>query len=86
MHTYIRTYILTNIHIIIYISISLISDIDKIHSGIGDKFAILVQWVATFFAGFAIGFSRDWRLTLFLIAVTPLLAIAAAGFSKVSKF
>ena len=61
------------------------SDIDKIHDGIGDKLAILVQWVVTFFAGFIIGFVRDWRLTLFLLgAVTPFLVVSAAAFSKVS--
>ena len=60
------------------------SDIDKIHDGIGDKLAILVQWVVTFFAGFVIGFVRDWRLSLFLLfAVTPPLAIVAGIFSKV---
>ncbi len=42
-----------------------------------------MQWIATFFAGFAIGFAREWRLTLFLIAVTPILAIVAGVFSKV---
>lgn len=64
---------------------SLLSDIDKIHAGIGDKFAILIQWIATFFAGFVIGFVREWRMTLFLIAVTPFLAIVTAIFSKVYK-
>ena len=59
------------------------SDINKIHEGIGDKFAILIQWIATFFAGFAIGFARDWRMTLFLLGVTPFLAIVAGVFSKV---
>lgn len=59
------------------------SDIDKIHAGIGDKFAILIQWLATFLAGFVIGFVREWRMTLFLIAVTPFLAVVTAIFSKV---
>ena len=61
------------------------SDINKIHDGIGDKFAILVQWVATFFGGFIIGFVRDWRLTLFLFGITPILAFVGAIFSKVSQ-
>ena len=51
------------------------SDLDKVLSGIGDKFALLFQWLSTFFTGFIIGFVRDWRLTLLLVAFTPLLAI-----------
>ena len=36
-------------------------------------------------AGFAIGFAREWRLTLFLLAFTPLLAISGAFFGKLSS-
>ena len=61
------------------------SDIEKIHDGIGDKLAILIQWVATFFAGFAIGFSQEWRLTLFMLGVTPFIAILTTIFAKVSE-
>ena len=60
------------------------SDINKISAGIGDKLAILIQWVATFVAGFAIGFARDWRMTLFLLAFTPLLAISGAVFGTLT--
>ena len=62
-----------------------ISDVDKIHGGIGDKLTILVQWVTTFFAGFVIGFIRGWELTLVLIAVTPFMVLGAAVFSKVRR-
>ena len=40
--------------------------------------------MSTFFAGFAIGFAEDWRLTLFLLAFTPLLAISGAVFGKLT--
>ena len=65
-----------------HLSLSL-SDIDKIHNGIGDKFAILIQLITTFFAGFVIGFIRGWELTLLLIVVTPFMVFGAAVFSKV---
>ena len=68
----------------LFLSLSL-SDIDKIHDGIGDKLTILVQWVTTFFAGFVIGFIRGWQLALLLIAVTPFMVAGAAVFSKVRK-
>ena len=59
------------------------SDVDKIHDGIGDKLATLVQWIATFFAGFAVAFVRDWHLTLFMLGITPIIAVVAGIFSKV---
>ena len=61
----------------------LFSDVDKIRDGIGDKLALLVQWIATFFAGFAVAFISDWRLTLFMLGITPVIAVVAGVFSKV---
>ena len=55
----------------------------KIHDGIGDKLAIFIQWVTTFFAGFTVGFSREWRLTLVIFGLTPFLAISGAFMTKV---
>eukprot|EP00731_Ephydatia_muelleri_P029636 Em0021g159a len=50
--------------------------IDKVHAGIGDKLVILIQWVTTFFAGFLIGFIKDWRLALLLLAIIPIIITA----------
>ena len=60
------------------------SDINKIAAGIGDKLAILIQFLSTFVAGFVIGFAKDYRLTLFLLAFAPLLAISGAVFTKLT--
>lgn len=46
--------------------------------------AILIQFLSTFVAGFVIGFAKDYRLTLFLLAFTPLLAISGAVFTQVT--
>lgn len=54
------------------------SDIEKIHEGIGDKLALFIQALATFVTGFVVAFSQSWRLSLFLLAFTPFMAIAAA--------
>ena len=62
----------------------LFSDIDKIYAGIGDKFAIFIQWITTFFAGFAVAFSQDWRLTLLLLAFTPFMAVSGAVLAKLT--
>ncbi|RDD39053.1 Multidrug resistance protein 1, partial [Trichoplax sp. H2] len=57
-------------------------DINKIHDGIGDKAATYCQWMAACIAGFTMGFVRGWKLTLVIIAISPLLAIVAAFMSK----
>ena len=60
------------------------SDVEKIHDGIGDKVALFVQWISTFFGGFVIGFFKDWRLTLVLVGFTPFLVICGSIFSVVN--
>ena len=61
------------------------SDVDKIHDGIGDKVALLIQWLATFFGGFVVAFIREWRLTLLLLSVAPFLVIGGFFMSKVRE-
>jgi ABC-type multidrug transport system fused ATPase/permease subunit len=41
--------------------------------GIGDKVALLIQYVSQFFAGFIIAFSYDWKLTLIMMSLSPFL-------------
>ncbi|XP_065187026.1 ATP-dependent translocase ABCB1-like [Sycon ciliatum] len=57
-------------------------DVLKIYDGLGDKNSIFFQWMSTFITGFVIGFVNSWRLTLVILAVTPVLGIAAAFVSK----
>lgn len=59
------------------------SDINKIHLGIGDKMGTFIQWMSGFFAGFAIGFAYGWKLTLVILAISPVLAGVALLMSKV---
>ncbi|XP_074538680.1 ATP-dependent translocase ABCB1 [Halichoeres trimaculatus] len=61
----------------------LTDDVYKIQEGIGDKAGMLVQAYTTFIASFIIGFSKGWKLTLVILAVSPALGISAALFSKV---
>ncbi|XP_043920640.1 ATP-dependent translocase ABCB1-like [Protopterus annectens] len=56
--------------------------INTIHEGLGDKICIFVQFFAMFIAGFIIGFVFGWKLTLVILAVSPLLAISAAFATK----
>lgn len=42
-----------------------------------------IQWMSGFFAGFAIGFAYGWKLTLVILAISPVLAGVAVLMSKV---
>ena len=67
-----------------YILFSNYSDINKIHDGIGDKLGGFFQWFCAFLAGFIIGFIWGWKLTLVILAISPLLAGAAFVMTKVT--
>ncbi|XP_075128118.1 ATP-dependent translocase ABCB1-like [Leptodactylus fuscus] len=57
--------------------------VSKISEGLGDKIAMFFQYAATFLAGFTVGFYRGWRLTLVILAVSPLMVLSAALWSKI---
>ncbi|NXP76269.1 MDR1 protein, partial [Ramphastos sulfuratus] len=59
----------------------LTDDINTIHQGIGDKICIFVQFFSTFVTGIIIGFINGWKLTLVILAVSPLLAASAGVWS-----
>ncbi|XP_036846632.1 phosphatidylcholine translocator ABCB4 isoform X2 [Manis javanica] len=61
----------------------LTDDISKISEGIGDKVGMFFQAVATFFAGFIVGFIRGWKLTLVIMAISPILGLSAAVWAKI---
>lgn len=46
------------------------SDINKIRSGTGDKLALSIQSLSTAIAGLTIGFIKNWRLSLVIMAVS----------------
>ncbi|KAK7508463.1 hypothetical protein BaRGS_00000029 [Batillaria attramentaria] len=62
----------------------LADDVLKIHDGIGDKVGTFVQWNCGAIAGFIIGFVYGWKLTLVILAVSPLLVISAGLFGKLA--
>ncbi|XP_060052279.1 phosphatidylcholine translocator ABCB4 isoform X4 [Erinaceus europaeus] len=41
------------------------------------------QAIATFFAGFIVGFIRGWKLTLVIMAISPILGLSAAIWAKI---
>ncbi|XP_019363912.1 PREDICTED: multidrug resistance protein 1 [Gavialis gangeticus] len=61
----------------------LIDDVSKINEGIGDKIGMLFQAEAMFLTGFIVGFIKGWKLTLVILAVSPVLGLSAAIWAKV---
>lgn len=58
-------------------------DINQIHEGIGDKVSTFLQWFSSAISSFIIGFVYGWQLTLVMLSVAPLLALAAGVMSKI---
>ncbi|CAG8499839.1 12693_t:CDS:10, partial [Cetraspora pellucida] len=57
-------------------------DISLFQDGISEKVGQVLQYAATFFGGFVIGFIKGWKLTLVLCAVFPLMATAGGFMAK----
>ncbi|KFQ16908.1 Bile salt export pump, partial [Merops nubicus] len=53
-------------------------DVNKINEAIADQAAIFIQRLTTFVCGFLLGFISGWKLTLVIIAASPLLGVGAA--------
>ena len=60
------------------------SDIEKIQAGIGDKVVVFLQYSSTFVAGFVIGFFINWKLTLVVATMLPIISFLAGVISKVN--
>ncbi|KAI4873056.1 hypothetical protein NFI96_025473 [Prochilodus magdalenae] len=52
-------------------------DINKINTAIADQVAIFIERLSTFIFGFLVGFVGGWKLTIVVIAVSPLIGLAA---------
>jgi len=58
-------------------------DLNKVHDGIGQKIGMFLQNAAVVLTGFIMGFAYGWKLTLVIIAISPLLMIAGGFMAKV---
>ncbi|CAL8268700.1 unnamed protein product [Lota lota] len=52
-------------------------DINKINNAIADQVSIFIERISTFIFGFMVGFIGGWKLTMVVIAVSPLIGLAA---------
>uniref|UniRef100_M0R4J2 Bile salt export pump n=1 Tax=Rattus norvegicus TaxID=10116 RepID=M0R4J2_RAT len=62
-------------------------DIEKINDAIADQLAHFLQRMSTAMCGLLLGFYRGWKLTLVILAVSPLIGIGAAVIGlSIAKF
>ncbi|CAL8389153.1 unnamed protein product [Boreogadus saida] len=52
-------------------------DINKINDAIADQVSIFIQRFTTFVCGFCMGFIGGWKLTLVILAASPLIGVGA---------
>ncbi|XP_028718068.1 ATP-dependent translocase ABCB1 isoform X1 [Peromyscus leucopus] len=72
-----------DVHDVGELNTRLTDDVSKINDGIGDKIGMCFQSITTFLAGFIVGFISGWKLTLVILAVTPLIGLSSAMWAKV---
>ncbi|ELR45371.1 Multidrug resistance protein 1, partial [Bos mutus] len=72
-----------DVHDVGELNTRLTDDVSKINEGIGDKIGMFFQAMATFFTGFIIGFTEGWKLTLVILAISPVLGLSANIWAKI---
>ncbi|ELU18040.1 hypothetical protein CAPTEDRAFT_197681 [Capitella teleta] len=61
----------------------LADDINSIQNGMGEKVSLFMQYFSTFIAGYFVGFIKGWKLTLVIISVAPIVAVAIGALTFV---
>lgn len=61
------------------------SDINKISNAIADQVSIFIERISTFIFGFMVGFIGGWKLTLVVVAVSPLIGMGAGLMAMVRR-
>ncbi|CAJ0587561.1 unnamed protein product, partial [Mesorhabditis spiculigera] len=55
---------------------------ERVREGLGDKMGMMVQFTSQFFGGLIVALCYDWRLTLIMMALSPLLIICGLFIAK----
>ncbi len=61
----------------------IVSNLERVKEGIGDKLALLIQYTSQFLAGFVIAFIYNWKLTLIMMSLSPFMILCGAFIAKV---
>ncbi|KAG5210221.1 hypothetical protein JEQ12_015415 [Ovis aries] len=72
-----------DVHDVGELNTRLTDDVSKINEEIGNKIGMFFQAMATFFTSFIIGFTKGWKLTLVILANSPVLGLSAAIWAKI---
>ncbi|KAF1315606.1 Multidrug resistance protein abc superfamily, partial [Globisporangium splendens] len=67
------------------LSSRLTGDTVKIKDGMGHKLGDVFKYSCQFFAGYIIGFSRGWDMTLIMVCVMPVMAISLVYLMKMMR-
>ncbi|XP_071446041.1 ATP-dependent translocase ABCB1-like [Hetaerina americana] len=67
------------------LSTKLSDDLERIREGLGSKFSMVLQFVSTFIAGLIVGLIANWRLTLVIMGISPLLIGTSAYLAKMAS-
>ncbi|XP_065339675.1 ATP-dependent translocase ABCB1-like isoform X2 [Cloeon dipterum] len=59
-------------------------DMERIREGLGSKFSMVVQYMSTFVAGLIVGLFANWRLTLVILSVAPILIGTSGYMAKIA--
>lgn len=59
------------------------SDLERVRNGIGCKLSLVIQYLSTFVSGIIIGFIVNWRLTLVIVLIGPVLIAISSYIAKV---
>ncbi|ETN80778.1 ABC transporter, ATP-binding protein [Necator americanus] len=65
-----------------YTGMALGINLERVKEGTGDKIGLMFQYTSQFLTGFVIAFTHSWKLTLVMLAVTPLQALCGFGIAK----
>jgi ABC-type multidrug transport system fused ATPase/permease subunit len=58
-------------------------DVNLVQAGISEKVGSFLQYFSMFLTGFIIGFVKNWKLSLVILSVVPLLMAGGAFFGKI---
>ncbi|KAL1137860.1 hypothetical protein AAG570_009556, partial [Ranatra chinensis] len=66
-------------------NVKLTDDMERIREGIGSKFSMVTQHLATFVTGLAVGFYVNPKLTAVIVGLGPILIITSAYWAKAAS-
>lgn len=58
------------------------SNLERVKEGTGDKIGMAFQYLSQFVTGFIVAFVHSWRLTLVMLAITPVQVICGFAIAK----